>query len=229
MKISKIPFALPLLVLSSGAVAQGLEYQSYGASYTNLSVDGDDVDFTNLSAGIDYRTGNVIVSGGFGYTDLDGDVDITTLGLRAGYFVVPNAVVYAGVNTFKVEDDSATSYNVGGEYMTNGLTFGLNYEDLNEDNTDPITTAYVGYAVSPTLEFGLAIADDGDDTVTTVGLDYDAGGTDFAAIYTESDGVSLLALDGHYDFGNRFRAGGGYIDIDGDGDLLTVSGGYELT
>ncbi|WP_296420011.1 hypothetical protein [Pseudooctadecabacter sp.] len=221
--------ALPLIAAGSMASAQEVNYLSYGGSYTNLSTDFGDIDLFGIGASIDYSNSGFIFNGSVGYIDLDDESELTRLSFRVGYEITPSIVAYAGADYLDIGFDDVTFYNIGGEYSTGLYTVGLNFEEADFDGADTLTTLYGSYQVSSALEVALAFADDGNDTVTTLGADYDMGDTELAAVYSTADGNDIFAVNGNYDFGNGFRAGGGYVNFDGEIDILQASGGYEVS
>jgi hypothetical protein len=221
------------LTTATTASAQGTEYLSYGASYTNLSFDGISADILQGNAAIDYRSNAFVVNGELNLLNLSDDVDSATISgidARAGYFVVPNLVVYGGINYLDSNvSDSFLRYNVGAEYGVNGFTFGVNYNDSNETGYVEVTTLYASYQMNDTFEAAIGFTDTDGDILTQIGVDFDNGQYDVAAIFVEIDGDSLFGFDVAYDFGNSFRAIGNYTNIDGEGDVLSIGGGYEIT
>jgi len=175
-----------------------------------------------------------VLNGGIGYTDLDDDIDVTTLDFRAGYFVTQAAVIYVGYSHIDFDGLDFDGYNIGGEYNFNQFTVGLNFEDLDESGIDTFSTIYAGYQVTNELELGLIISDQDElDTVTTLTADYDLGDTELFAVYSDSDLGDFFAVSGNYDFQNGFRIGGGYYDVDTEialtsSELISISGGYEV-
>ena len=224
MTLKSTVFALPLITMASMGAAQNVEYLSYGAGIT-----GGDADAFSLGGTIDYRNSNFVFNGGVSYVDPDGGDEATTLDFRAGYFITPNAVLYAG---FDYDDDDAgslDSYNIGGEYKFGQFTVGLNFEDTDESGVDTSSAIYGGYQATNELEFGLLVSDQDSDTLTVLSADYDLGDTElFAAYIDDGDDTEIFAFNGNYDFGNGFRAGGGYADIDSAVDAYSISGGYEV-
>jgi len=211
--------------MASLASAQNVEYLSYGASYTNV----DDIDVYGLGGTIDYRNSNFVLNGGIGYTDLDNDVDVTTLDFRAGYFVTQAAVIYGGYSHIDLDGFDFDAYNIGGEYNFNQFTVGLNFEDIDDRDLDTFSTIYAGYQVTNELELGLIVSDqDTLDTVTTLTADYDLGDTELFAVYSDSDLGDFFAISGNYDFQNGFRIGGSYNDLDSVSEFISISGGYEV-
>ena len=221
------------MIAASGAAAQGVEYLSYGASYTNLSVDGGSADIFSLGGSIDYRVNNAFVGGTFAYTDLSGDggsIGVTGISARGGYFVAPQAVIYGGLNYIDTSDTSSFStYNVGGEYAIGAVTLGVNYDDSDEAGYVETTSIYASYQVSTALEIAAGFSDAGSDTLTQIGVDYDDDTYDIAALYADYEGVSLFGIDASYDLGNRFRVSGGYVNLDGEADMFSLGGGYEVS
>jgi len=221
------------ILAASSSMAQGVEYLSYGASYANLSADGGSVDIFSLGGSIDYRVNNAFIGGTISYTDLSGDGDdfgVTGISARAGYFVVPQAVIYGGLNYVDTSETSSFStYNIGAEYMIGAVTLGVNYDDSDESGYIESTSIYAGYQVGDALEIAAGFTDTDGDTFTQVGLEYDDGTYDVAAVFADLEGTTLFGVDASYDFGNRFRVLGGYLDFDGEADLFTMGGGYEVS
>jgi len=224
LNLKSTAFALPLVTMATLASAQNVEYLSYGATYQNF----DDFDDFALGGTIDYRNSNFVLNGGIGYIDLDDGGELTTLDFRAGYFVAPNAVLYAGYAYFDNDIDDLDTYNIGGEYAFNQFTVGLNFEDLDISGLDTFSSIYGGYQVSDAFEVGLIVTDEDFDTRTALTADYDLGDTELFAIYETIDSADFFAITGNYDFQNGFRAGGTYSNFDGDADFIAVSGGYEV-
>jgi len=220
--------ALPLLLAGSFVSAQELNYLSYGGSYTSLDTPVGDVDLFSLGASIDYTNNGFLFNGGVGYIDLDGDVDLTNLNFRAGYFVAPGAIVYAGIDYSDADGESLTAYNIGGEYGFGAFTVGLNFFEADIDDADTFTTLYGSYQATDELEVALFIEDGNDLTTVSVGADFEMEDTDVNAVYSDTEGFGVFAVSGTYDFGNSFRVGGSYANFDGDVNLFTVSGGYEV-
>ncbi|PVA06052.1 hypothetical protein [Thalassorhabdomicrobium marinisediminis] len=228
MTIKATTLALPILALGTSALAQGIEYQSFGAGYSNLSTGGSDGSLFSLGGGLDYRSGGFVFNGSTGYLDLEDDITLTALDMRAGYFIVPQAAVYVGLDYIDVEGFDLTIYNIGGEYQFGPGAVGINLSEPDVSGAETITTVYGGYSVMPQLEMSLAITEVDGETGATFASDFDLGGSEFAATYMTSDGIDIFAVNGNYDLGNNFRVGGGYADFDGDVDLVSVSGGYEM-
>jgi len=221
------------LLSASAATAQGVEYLSYGAGYTNLS-DGDtSANIYALYGAVDYRVNNAFISGGLGYTRLSDSFDdfgITNITARGGYFVAPQAVIYGGINYFDADDvDSFTSYDIGAEYSFASATVGLNYDDSNEAGYESTVTVYASYRMNETLEAGLFYSDNDFGSTTSLGMDYDDGTFDVAAVLSDFEGETIFGIDASYAFGNDFRASGGYVDLDGFIDILSVGAGYEVS
>ncbi|WP_439142914.1 hypothetical protein [Pseudooctadecabacter sp.] len=168
-------------------------------------------------------------NGSIGYLDLDGEIDLTQLSMRGGYQITPNIAAYAGVDYLDAGENDITIYNIGAEYSTGVYTVGINFEEADEEGADTFTTIYGSYQVSSDLEVALALTDVDGEAQTTLGALYDQGGTELSAVYTSFDGESIFAINGNYDFGNGFRAGGGYVNFDGEADILEIGGGYEIS
>lgn len=220
---------LPLIAAGSMTAAQEMNYLTYGGSYTNLSTGGGDIDLLSLGAGIDYTNNGFIFNGGVGYLDLDGEIDLTRLSIRGGYQITPNIAAYAGVDYLDSDGGDLNIYNIGAEYSDGVYTVGINFEEIDEEGADTFTTIYGSYQLSSDLEVALALTDVDGDVQTTLGALYDQGGTELAAVYTTFDGEDIFAINGNYDFGNGFRAGGGYVNLDGEADILEIGGGYEIS
>ncbi|WP_281982292.1 hypothetical protein [Thalassorhabdomicrobium marinisediminis] len=228
MTIKATTLALPILALGTSALAQSIEYQSFGAGYSNLSSGGTDVSLFSLGGGLDYRSGGFVFNGGATYLELEDFATISGLDMRLGYFIVPQAAVYGGIGYVDVEGFDQTVYNLGGEYQFGPGTVGLNLSESDESGAETVTTIYGGYSVMPQLEMSLAITEVDGETGAMFASDFDLGGTEFAATYMTADGIDIFAVNGNYDLGNNFRIGGGYADFDGAIDLVSVSGGYEM-
>lgn len=227
-------FSLIATLAASTAMAQGVEYLSYGASYTNFSFDGADASIYSLGGTVDYRVNNAFVNGGLSFSRIDDTDDtqfnVSGISLRGGYFVTPQAVIYGGINYADSSDSSSFStYNIGGEYNFGAVTVGVNYDDSDETGYVETTSLYASYQVGDALEIAAGFGDTDGDTITQIGLNYDDGTYDVAALYAEADGVSLMGVDASYDLGNRFRVAGGYANIDGEADIFSLGGGYEVS
>lgn len=229
MTIRSIFAALPILVTGTIASAQSVEFLSYGAGYTNLSVDGEDLSVLSLGGSVDYTNNGFVFNGNLNYVDLDGELDLTFIGARAGYFATPDLALYAGIDYFDADGFDAEAFNLGAEYKFGAATVGLNFTEFNFSGSELITTLYGSYQTTEALELGLSITDDGFDTSVLLAADYDLGETELFAFYETIDGFDVLAVSGNYDFGNKFRAGGSYVNFDSDVSLLAVSGGYEVS
>lgn len=225
MNIKSAAIALPLITMGTLASAQNVEYLSYGAS---IGTGSGNTDLFALGGTIDYRNSDFVLNGNLSYSDLGDSDDVTNLNFRAGYFVTPEAVLYAGFGYLEEDNDDAATYNIGGEYGFSQFTVGLNYADTDESGVDSSATIYAGYQATNELELGLIVSDQDSDTTTALTADYDLGDTELFAIYLDDDDTEIFAFNGNYDFGNGFRAGGGYADLDDGDELYSISGGYEV-
>lgn len=242
MKYSSFPIILATLASASAVSADGFEYMSYGLSYSNLSIDSGSLDVLSGSAAIDYRTGNYVLNGGLNMINLDGggdSVTLTDIDVTAGYYFTDFFVAYGALNYVDFDDDHEQIYTLGGEYMFGDFTVGLNYSASNEnvsvvyfggDNLeDGVFNLYGSYRMSEVLEASIVLADLGQDTVAAVGLDYDNGAFDAAAMFLDFEGETLFAASGNYDFGNGFRALGSYSNFADEMEIINVGAGYEVT
>ena len=233
MKKTAFPLILASLATASAVSAEGVNYLSYGASYSNMSSGGTSLNAFGAGASTDYQSGNLVFNGGVSFTKLSDDTDsfeLTAVDARVGYFVMPQLAVYAGLSYFDVSDfDSLTTYNLGAEYSMNGATVGLNYDDSEEDGYLATTTVYGSYRVGETVEAMAAISDTDGYRSTTIGVDYDNGAYDLAAMANFTDDANLFALDAKYAFGNGFRVSGNYINLDHGVDMSFIGAGYEVS
>lgn len=233
MKNTAFPLILASLASASAVSAEGVNYLSYGASYSSISVEDVTIDVLGGGASADYQTGNLVFSGGVNFTQLSNDddsVDLTNLDARVGYFVMPQLAVYAGLSYADATDfDSLTTYNLGAEYSMNNVTVGLNYDDSDEDGYVATTTLYGSYRVSEAVEVIAAVSDTDGYNSTTVGVDFDNGQYDVSALFNTTDDANLFAVDGKYELGNGFRVSGSYINLDSDADVFSVGAGYEVS
>jgi len=233
MKKTAFPLILASLATASAVSAEGVNYLSYGASYSNVSFDGASFNAFGAGASTDYQSGNLVFNGGVSFTKLSDDTDsfeLTAVDARVGYFVMPQLAVYAGLSYFDVSDfDSLTTYNLSAEYSMNGATVGLNYDDSEEDGYVATTTVYGSYRVGESVEAMAAISDTDGYRSTTIGVDYDNGAYDLAAMANFTDDANLFALDAKYAFGNGFRVSGNYINFDDGMDMSSIGAGYEVS
>jgi hypothetical protein len=233
MTLKYLPIFAIAMTTASAATAQGVEYLSYGVNYTNLSVDGGDADLFSLGASVDFRVNDAFVNGAISYADISGDggnESITGISARGGYFVVPQAVIYGGLNFVDTsESDSLNTYNVGAEYAFNAFTVGLNYDDSDQAGYIETTTLYAGYQASDAVEIAVGVSDTDGENTAQVSFDFDNGQYDVSALYVGADGLNLFGFDAAYNFGNGFRTSGNYVSLDGDADILSIGGGYEVS
>ena len=220
--------AVPLILVGGIATAQNVEFLSYGAGYTNISSGGNNFDILSLGGAIDYTNNGFIINGNIGFADFDGEGELTTLGLRGGYFVTPDAVIYAGIDYLDADGASLEFYNIGAEYSFGQTTVGLNFEKADVSGAEVVTTLYGSYQVSEEFELGLGIIDDTFDTGFVIAADYDLGDTELFASYQTIDGFDVFGVSGNYDLGNGFRLGGNFTDFDGEINSYGVSAGYEV-
>jgi len=233
MTLKYLPIFAIAMTTASAATAQGVEYLSYGANYTNLSVDGNDANLLSLGASVDFRVNDAFINGAISYTDVSGDGgdgSITGISTRGGYFVAPQAVIYGGLNYVDTSDsDSLNTYNVGAEYAFNAFTVVLNYDDSEQSGYLETTTLYAGYQASDAVEIAVGVSDTDGENTAQVSFDFDNGQYDVSALYVGADGLNLFGFDAAYNFGNGFRTSGSYVSLDGDADILSIGGGYEVS
>lgn len=232
MKNTAFPILLATLAAASTASAEGVTYLSYGASYTNLSIDDESVDAFGGGVSVGYQSGNFVMNGSANVNRLSAegeDIDIKGIDARVGYLATSQFSIYAGLSYADVADlETVTTYNVGAEYALNAASFGINYDDSNEDGYVSTTTAYASYRPADVAEVMLAVGDTDGFRTKTIGVTVDTGQVEVDAFYTDYEGISLLAMNASYDFGNSFRINGNYADIDGEADLMTIGAGYEV-
>ncbi len=229
-------FLTTAIVAASAATvtsAQSVEYLSYGAGFSQLTLEGNDLDLFGTGAALDYRNGDFLVNGAFALNRISADGDdatLTSFDVRAGYYVTPQIAVFGGITYFDFDDDdSLTTYNLGAEYTSGPFTVALSYDDSEEENYDATTSLYGSYQVTEAFEVAFGYSDtDGDNTVV-LGFDYDDDVIEAVGTITESDGETLVGLAGNYDFGNSIRALASYASIDGDVDAFSIGAGYEVS
>lgn len=232
MKNTAFPILLAALAAASTASAEGVTFLSYGASYTNLSVDDESIDAFGGGASVGYQSGNFIMNGSANVNRLSAegeDLDITGIDARVGYLATSQFSIYAGLAYADISDfDSNTTYNAGAEYVLNAATFGINYDDSNEDGYVSTTTVYGSYRPADVAEVMLGVSDTDGFRTTTLGVTVDSGQVEIDAFYSDIEGVGLFAMDASYAFGNNFRINGNYADFDGEIDMATIGAGYEV-
>jgi len=232
MKNTAFPILLATLAGASTASAEGVTYLSYGASYTNLSIDDESADAFGGGVSVGYQSGNFIMNGSANVNRLSAegeDIDIKGVDARVGYLATSQFSIYAGLAYADVADlESVTTYNVGAEYALNAASFGINYDDSNEDGFVSTTTAYASYRPADVAEVIIAVGDTDGFTTKTIGVTVDTAQVEVDAFYTDYEGISLFAMNASYDLGNSFRINGNYADLDGEADLMTIGAGYEV-
>jgi hypothetical protein len=220
------------------AAAEGIEHLSYGATYTNLSLDGNTSDVLASGVSIDYRQDDFLLSGSLGLSALSAndDIAITDISARLGHFVMPQLVLYSGINSTNPSDASSlTKYIIGAEYTSGSVTFGLHYDDSSEGGYNETVIAYGSYKIGDSLEIGLSLLDTNGTTSTTILGEYDTGSYSIAAVFSEADGDELFGVNGSYEFADNYRAQASYSNFNVVSvgsvkvDDFTVGIGYEVS
>ena len=233
MKNIALPIFLASFAVASTASAEGLNYLSYGASYSNLSIDDETADAFGGGISADFQSGNFLFNGGVNTNRFSSEGESTTLtgvDVRVGYLATADFAVYAGLMSTKVTDlDTFSTYNVGAEFGINSLAFGINYDDSDEDGYVATTIAYGSYRVSDAAEVFLVVSDTDGLTSTGLVVDFDNGQFDAAAFFTEIDGQNMFALDTSYALGYGMRVSGNYINFDSEFDMVSIGAGFEVS
>lgn len=233
MKNTLLPLFFASMTITSAASAEGLNQLTYGAGYTTLSDSGVSLDLVSAGAAGEYQAGNFLFNGGLSIDRLSGggnSADITQISARVTYLISPNTAFYGGLDYADIEGVSdATVYGLGAEYNANGFGVGINYSDPDVNGAEATTAIYAGYAVSDDLELFAAYSSTDGEGVPTIGLEFENETYDVAAVYSSNDGIYIFSATGFYDFGNQFRVSGGYTELNGEVDLMSVGGGYEVS
>ena len=231
--------ATVLALLGGAAMAEGINYLSYGAGYAHLEQDGaaDKLDITTLSGSIDYETGPWVLSGALdylAYKEGGGTDDATFVDATVGYAVTPGFYAMLGYSDILTSSSSDNGlWRLGGEYHTGAYRMGLGYSQAN-DGDFSATTAYVGYTLSEQTDFaGAVTVDDDGDTQLLLLADHDTGPWSFdgAAVHFFDRDATYYDLNAKYEFAGNYRALGGVSGYAQGGDSITRVGlgaGYEL-
>jgi len=126
-----------------------------------------------LSLGVSAQTesGNMLVSATSNLSYVSGDAGSMSLGVGAGYFVMDNFAVLAGLNYSKSEgqDEATTIIGIGGRYYMGSMYGGLLYVigpdygfasytglDLNVGYNHMLTD---NISLEPSLHYGMGMGD----------------------------------------------------------------------
>jgi len=230
MTLTTRPICAIIVFAATGAAAQSPEYLSYGLAYADLSNNTNTIEVLSGTAGIEYRSGAFVGNGTFEMISVnEGNTSstLTSVAATAGFFVNDAIVVYGGLNYSDTDPGNETLFTLGAEYMTGLATLGFALGDSN-DLRNPVYSFYASYAATDALEFGLFLNDLDNDPITSFALNYDDRAIDVIAYLENDDGLRTLIVDGRYDLGNRFRVSGSYANLNGDVDLLSFGGGYQV-
>jgi hypothetical protein len=226
-------FSTIALLSASTAMAQGVDYLSYGGNYTRFSGGGASASVYSFRGAVEYRMKDAFINGAFGIsetTDEFDDASRSSIRVTGGYFIMPELAVYGSINKLDNGNNDPTSYNLGVEYTFGPATAGLNYSDSSDGRVSGSASVYLGYQVTDALEAGIIYSDNDGASDTALTIDYGDGALDVDAIFDAfDDGQNLLGVDASYALGNGLRITGAYLEVDEYTKTMTVGGGYEVS
>ncbi|MEJ6477110.1 MAG: hypothetical protein QNL92_00340, partial [Octadecabacter sp.] len=83
-----------------------------------------------------------------------GSEELSVIGARAGYEFAPGSLVYVGVGSLMLSDDSRTTAEIGAQYGAGAFQAGLHYSSIPDENIEAVSLA-LGYEIAPTSEVGI--------------------------------------------------------------------------
>lgn len=227
-----------IVALITGAVAaDGVTFGQLSIDRTNFSASGDDRDVTEFNGEIEYRTGDIFVSGAAENTSAEAnnaEGDVRELSVAGGYFITPDVLIGLTAINIDANDDDETLAGAFAQYDNGQIGAGIRIlQNLDSDDT-----LYLGvgtYQAAPGVELGVALtsSNDADGTRYVISADYDQGPIDaraFVAGDTEVDG-SIFGVRGAYEFAGAFRGTASLENASSDdGDVFSynVGAGYKI-
>ncbi|WP_417248820.1 hypothetical protein [Celeribacter sp.] len=223
-----------LIALAGAATAENT-YLHGELGYSELSFDGGPT--VKLTKGVLGAGGRVnaftydVALAVRGYDSVGFTDEITNFSAMLGYDITPNFTVVAGAERIDVISDTIDQYSIGAEYHLNDYTFGLVYNDFDDEE---MLVGFATYDASNYDAYISYINVNGSNDIIMAGVEYQAGAYELTAdALTILDGgdTSIAALTGAYYFGNNFRATGelDFGDIYGSSySRVQIGGGYQI-
>ena len=237
--------AVALFAYSAPAIAQEVNYLSFGTTWTQLSVESEEFSSTKFEGDLEYSYDQFL----FGLEvhsnrlDLMGEGTLTTFKGFAGYAPVPEALIGAGF-THVTQGGDFSSEDVNGfeilaQYQTGMFGGSVVYAQPDNDDDDfSVTSYYLQAEAMPGLTFGAIFDDtsaDYDGTPYVLSVDYAQGPIFGRAFYhgvTDYDG-SYYGVSGAYEVMPQLSLKAAIANLDEfivfDANAYSVGAAYEIS
>jgi hypothetical protein len=227
-------------LLAGPVFAEGVNYARLSYDYTNFSEGSDDLALGVVQGSVEYETGQFLLSGELTNNNFDGELNLTTYALGAGYMITPEALV--GLGLTGAESDASGADGVNGfegyaQYQTGQFGVAVNAAKFDSDEDNIVTTFYGEFEASPGITLGAVVntQSEVDGSGYTLSVDYEAGPIDARSFYngnSEAD-AGTFGVRGTYDITPQFRASAAFATIVGDDNVdlssFAIGGGYMIT
>lgn len=227
-------------LLAGPVFAEGVNYARLSYDYSNFSQGSDDIALGVVQGAVEYETGQFLLSGDLTNNNLDGELNLTSYGLGAGYMITPEALVGLGLTGAESDQsgvDGVNGFEGFAQYQTGQFGVAVNASKFNSDDDNVVTTFYGEFEASPGVTLGAVVntQSEFDGSAYTLSVDYEAGPIDARSFYngnSESD-AGIFGARGTYEITPQFRAGASFTTTTGDDtdDLssFAIGGGYMIT